>query len=91
MDAERHLGPNELAKKIGISRTQLHRKLKALTGLSASKYINKIRVQEGNRLLVTTDKTISEIAYAVGFTSLSTSFSKEFGVSPRVFRNGLVP
>ncbi len=79
----------KLVQILGTSRTQLYRKLKALTDMSVANYINKIKLHEAKRLLIETDKNISEIAYAVGYTSLSyfsNSFSKAFGVSPRKFR-----
>ena len=79
----------ELVQILGTSRTQLYRKLKALTDMSVANYIKKIKLQEAKRLLIETDKNISEIAYSVGYTSLnyfSNSFSKAFGVSPRKFR-----
>jgi len=82
-------GPAELIQILGTSRTQLYRKLKALTDMSVANYIKKIKLQEAKRLLRETDKNISEIAYTVGYTSLnyfSNSFSKAFGVSPRKFR-----
>ena len=87
-----HFGPNELARAIGTSRTQLHNKVKALTNQSTTKYINKVKLQKAKTLLADSDRTISEIAYATGFTSIqyfSNSFSKEFKLSPRAFRNGL--
>ena len=86
-------GPNELARALGTSRTQLHRKLKALTDISTSHYINQVKLQEGKRLLLETEMNISEIAFAVGFTSVnyfSNNFSKAFGSSPRAFRNNEV-
>lgn len=82
-------GPNELAKLLGTSRTQLHRKLKKITGLSTSNLINKVRLAEAKKLLVSTNLTISEIAYAVGYSSLSyftKNFTKEFQKSPSEFR-----
>lgn len=84
-----YFGPNELAKALNTSRTQLHRKLKALTSVSTSNYINKVKLQKAKEMLSNTEETISEIAYAVSFSSLnyfSSNFSKEFGISPRAFR-----
>ena len=70
-------GPNELAKALGTSRTQLHRKLKSLASLSTSKFINKIKLEQAKRLLETTDLSISEIAFSVGYSTLA-YFSKIF-------------
>lgn len=81
----------QLCKKLGISNSQFYRKLKAITGKSPAIYLRSIRLQKANELLHTTNSTISEIAYQVGFketTYFSTCFSKEFGMSPRQARNG---
>lgn len=61
-------GINEVCSAIGLSRTQLHRKLKALTGLSTSIFIREIRLQQAFELLIKSQLSISEIAYAVGFS-----------------------
>lgn len=57
----------QLIKAMGVSRTQLHNKLKAITGQSTSHFVNAIRLCEGRELLLNSNLTISEIAYAVGF------------------------
>lgn len=78
-----------LCKVLFISKTNLYRKLKALTGKSIGEYIRSVRLHRGKDLLSTTNKTVSEIAFAVGFSSsnyFSRSFTKEFGVSPKVYR-----
>jgi DNA-binding response OmpR family regulator/two-component sensor histidine kinase len=75
----------QLCKVIGMSRSQLHNKLKALTGLSASNYIRSVRLQQARNLLQNPKLNISEIAYAVGFNSptyFSSSYQQEFGESP---------
>ncbi len=85
-------GPNELAKAVASSRTQLHRKLKALTDTSTSNYIQKIRLQEAKKLLHDLNLTISEVAYQVGFKTpqyFSRSFTKIFDYSPSQYRNNL--
>jgi DNA-binding response OmpR family regulator len=79
-----------LCKDLFISRMQLHRKLKALTGKSTSHYLRLLRLQKAKELLLSTDKNISEIAYDVGFNSptyFSTSFLEEYNQSPMAFRN----
>lgn len=84
-----NFGPNELAKAMMVSRSQLHRKLKALADISTSNYINKIRLQEAKKILLQSDKSVSEIAYEVGFSSpqyFSTSFSAAFACSPSDYR-----
>ena len=78
-------GINEICKEIGVSRTQLHRKLKALTGLSTSKFIREIRLNEGYKLIKNTELGISEIAYSIGFIDpnyFSTLFKEKFKTPP---------
>ena len=85
-----NFGIYELCRAIGMSRTQLHRKIKALTGVSTSIFIRRIRLIEAKKLLEDKSKNISEIAYEVGFNDpkyFSTSFAKEFGISPKQFRS----
>jgi len=75
----------QLAKEVGLSRTHLFRKLKELTGISASEFIRNIRFKQASLLLKEKRMNISQIAYAVGFsnqTHFSTSFKKFYGVSP---------
>lgn len=57
----------ELTRAMGVSRTQLHNKLKGITGKSASHFMNAIRLRKGRELLLASDLTIAEIAYSVGF------------------------
>ena len=78
-------GVEMLTHKLFMSRSQLYRKIKALTNKSIAAYIRTIRLQDGMLQLKTTDKSITEIAYSVGFKNLtyfSSSFSQEFGCSP---------
>jgi AraC-like DNA-binding protein len=72
-----------------MSRTQLHRKLKALTGQSTASYIRSIRLQKAKSLLENSDLPIGEIADQVGykdFSHFSRSFYKEFGTQPNETR-----
>lgn len=83
-------GNAQLAQKMTMSESQLHRKLKALTGKSLAIFIRSIRLQKGKQLLETTDLTVSEIAYETGFTDpayFTRTFSKEFGKAPSVLRS----
>lgn len=87
---ERHYSDEDfsikvLYSKIGMSRTQLHRKLVALTGVPASQTIRSFRLEKARELLLTTRMTIAEVAYAVGFSDplyFSRVFSRQFGLSP---------
>lgn len=80
---------SSLCEDLGMSRTQLHNKIKALTGRSTSIFVRSLRLQKGKFLLQNTNKTISEVAYEVGFNNpsyFSRSFTEEFGLSPSSFR-----
>ena len=72
-----------------MSRTQLYRKIKALTGKSATAYIRSFRLNKAKELIINSDKTIREIAYETGFSDPSyfhRSFVKEFSKKPTDFR-----
>lgn len=75
----------QLAHKMHLSESQIYRKLKAITGKSTSVFIRSVRLQKAKEMLLTTDKSISEIAYEVGFNDpswFSRAFKEEFGFSP---------
>lgn len=81
----RDLNVEMLADTIGISRVHLHRKLKDITGLSARDYLKNIRMKQASLLLTDKSLSISEIAYAVGYSNpahFSASFKAFYGVSP---------
>ncbi len=82
-------GTNRLCRAAAMSRTQLHRKLKALTGQATASFIRSIRLRKAKALLETTDLPIGDIAVQVGykdFSHFSRSFGKEFGVLPSEVR-----
>ncbi|MEB2779760.1 two-component regulator propeller domain-containing protein [Algoriphagus sp. C2-6-M1] len=82
-------GITKLCREMGISRTQMPRKLKALTAKSTSQIIRTIRMQHAKKLLQNPELHISEIGYAVGYgnpSHFTQEFSKEFGVAPSHFR-----
>ncbi len=88
MDDE-SFGIAEICSAIGISRMQLHRKIKALTGKATSRYIRSIRLHKALQLLLQTSLNISEIAYEVGFRNhayFSATFLEEFGLTPKEAR-----
>jgi YesN/AraC family two-component response regulator len=90
LDSE-DFGIGELCKELSVSRTQLHRKLKALTNKSTSQVIRTIRMQEAKKLLLNSALNISEIGYAVGYgnpSHFTQEFTKEFGEAPSFFRKG---
>lgn len=85
-----NFGILQLCEVMRISRPQLHRKLKALTGQSTSQYIRSLRLHKARDLLQNSNLNVSEVAYEVGFKSLSyfsTCFKKEFQVNPNELRN----
>ncbi len=68
-----------------MSRSNLHRKLKALTGQSNSEFIRSIRIYRAAEHLKQPDATVAEVAYQVGFESVSyfsRSFREQMGTSP---------
>ena len=76
---------SQMVDDVGLSRTQLHRKLKELTGFSASRFVQNIRMQQAMKLLKEKRVNVSQIAYSVGFSSqthFSTTFKQYYGVSP---------
>jgi signal transduction histidine kinase/CheY-like chemotaxis protein/AraC-like DNA-binding protein/streptogramin lyase len=78
-------GVDEMGQDIGMSRTQVHRKLKALTGQSPGEYIRGTRLQRAHALLLARVGTVAEVSYQVGFGSpaaFSTAFSRQFGYPP---------
>ena len=80
---------DELARNLFLSRSQVHRKIKALTGMSTAIYIRSIRLQKAKEFLQSSELSISEIAYKVGFKSpvyFSQVFKKAFGKSPNSLR-----
>ncbi|MCB0534619.1 MAG: response regulator [Lewinellaceae bacterium] len=88
---EEEFGIHELCRAIGVSRTQLHRKIKALTGRSTSSLIRYFRLLHAKQLLMTSDLNLSQVAYDCGFRDpkyFSNTFTEEFGIRPRDFRKG---
>lgn len=78
-------GVDMMTKEVGISRAQLHRKMKELAGVSAGEFIRNIRLEQAARLLREQKLNITQVAYTVGFSNLahfSTLFRKYFGVPP---------
>lgn len=76
-----------LADSMALSRTQLFRKIKALTGMSPQRYLRFVRLERAKKLLQSReqDLNVSEVCYEVGFASKShftRSFHKEFGFTP---------
>lgn len=84
------LGVPFLCTELGISRASLYNKLKALTGMGANDYINKIRIERAADLLSNTSLSINEIADQTGFSTsryFSTVFKQCMGCSPTSYKN----
>jgi len=83
--SEPDLSVDFFAREMGMSRSNLHLKLKAITGESATDFIKKIRFRKATKLIEENKYSIAEISYMVGFNSpsyFSTSFKKYFGYLP---------
>ena len=88
---QENLGDSEfnverIGDEIGLSRVQLYRKVKALTGHSPVEMLRKARLMRARHLLRTTEKSVSEVAYSVGFSTpsyFSKCYKDEFGESPK--------
>lgn len=80
-----HFGVKELIQESGISRSQVHRKLFAITGKSTSRFIREFRLRKAHKLLENNVATASEISYQVGFSSptyFNSCFHKYYGYTP---------
>jgi signal transduction histidine kinase/ligand-binding sensor domain-containing protein/DNA-binding response OmpR family regulator len=83
--SEEEFSIEQFGKEAGMSRSQIHRKLKALTGKSPSVYLRSIRLSKAKQMIRRREATISEISYKVGFSSpayFSRCFREEFGYPP---------
>ncbi len=77
-----------IASEIGISRVHLHRKLKQLTHMTTRDLIRSIRLKQAAQMMNKSGLSVSEIAYAVGYSDLSNfsiSFKQAYGVSPSAY------
>lgn len=84
--ADPELDVGRLCRLLGMSRSQLHKKLKALTGHSTTHFVRGIRLEKAKTLLESQPElTVAEVAYAVGFKDpnyFTRNFSNEFGIPP---------
>ena len=80
---------DELGKKLGLSRTQLYRKIKTLTGFSTAIFIRQVRLKKAAELLESSDLSVGEVSSAVGFNEpsyFSSTFQELFHASPSEWR-----
>ena len=83
--ADSELSVEDIGAQLGMSRVQLYRKVKALTGFTPVEQLRKARLSHARQLLLTTTLSVSEVAYQVGFTAPSyftKCFKEEFGMLP---------
>lgn len=81
-----------LCREMGVSRSLLHRKLKALTNKPTSHFIRLVRLERAKELLKNPSLNISQVAYEVGFSDISyfsKCFTEEYGLSPSGYRTGV--
>ncbi len=77
-----------LADIVGLSRVQLHRRMKELTGITAGEFIRNLRLQQAAKLFESGDVNVSQVTYAVGFANpnnFTAAFKRHFGVTPTAY------
>lgn len=93
----REMGNSELsidgiASTMGLERTQFYRKIKALTNFSPVELVRNLRLEHARKLLCTTDRTVSEIAYETGFSTpayFTRCYREAYGETPTATRAAL--
>ncbi|WP_295730451.1 substrate-binding domain-containing protein [uncultured Muribaculum sp.] len=86
------LNVDKIASLMGLERSQFYRKIKALTNYSPVELIRRLRLKQGHNLLLTTEKTVSEIAYETGFSTpayFTKCYRDAYGETPIEARNRL--
>ena len=84
----------DLVRRLGFSRARVFEMFKAETGLPPNEYLQRLRIEEAEKLLGQTNQSVTEIALATGFGSgqhFSTVFARYTGISPTDFRKGAKP
>jgi YesN/AraC family two-component response regulator len=84
---------NELSREVGYSNMHFYRKIKALAGQPPSQFVRTIRLKRAAELLAKNSDNVSQIAYSVGFSSLSyfnKCFKEQFGITPGKFAEGKI-
>lgn len=86
---EEHISPNEVAQRLGISYSLLREQFRAFTGVSMANYSFQQRLNKAKSLLASTNKSIKEISYAVGYNSISRFccfFKEHVGITASEYR-----
>lgn len=88
-NSDKNIGLNDVAKKFGMSSSYFSKKFKAITGFGFKEYLIGVRIKEASNMLLTTDKSITEIAISCGFNDsnyFGDAFRRIKGVSPHKYR-----
>ncbi len=88
-----NLNVDAIASKMGLERSQFYRKIKALTNYAPVELLRRLRLKKGHTLLTSTDKTISEIAYEIGFSTpayFTKCYREAYGETPTEARGRIV-
>ena len=83
--ADSELSVDSVAEAVGISRAQLQRRVKEITGKSVGSFVRELRLKQAAKLLLQGDVDVAQVAYTVGFSApnvFSTAFKRMYGVSP---------
>ena len=83
-----HYTTDDFAREIGISRTQLYRKIKSWTNLTPQHFMRLCRLKKAALLLKNHNKNVTEVAYEIGYQSVShfiRMFEQQFGKTPKEF------
>lgn len=88
-NSDKNIGLNDVAEKFGMSSSYFSKKFKAITGFGFKEYLIGVRIKAASNLLLTTDKSITEIAISCGFNDsnyFGDAFRRIKGVSPNKYR-----
>ena len=86
--SDENFGMEKLAKELMISRSQLHRKIKSLSGVTSTEFVNLVRIKKAVELIEQQNYTFNEVSYLVGFSSQSyftKCFKKVYEVTPKEY------
>ena len=90
VNVHKNYSVEEVARAYGISKSSLHHAFKKQTGLPFKDYVNRMKIKEAEYQLTVTDKTVTHIAWALGFSNVyyfCRLFKKYKGITPTEFRN----
>lgn len=86
---DKHITIPQLARQTGINEAKLKEGFKELYGQSIHSYLQQLRLEKAQQLLLTTELSVTDITYHIGYshvTHFTTLFKNEFGVTPTEFR-----